>query len=210
MARGAPVTRRVVIIDDDPGVLESLEAVFTSAGYAVRAFASADAFLDVIDTVTPACIVTDLRMSGMDGLDLVRTLQDRPQKSWPVIVLSGHADVTDAVAAMRAGAVDFLTKPVAPRKLLGIVDAFSAAWVTSAPQVDLAERYATLSPREREVVELIALGATSKTAALALGLSPRTVDIFRGRILRKMGVENVTALAAALTGLVGTTVRQPD
>ncbi|QTC92216.1 response regulator transcription factor [Brevundimonas goettingensis] len=201
------MTRSVVIIDDDADVLESLEAVFASAGYAVRAFASADAFLAVIETVAPACIVTDLRMPGMDGLDLVRTLQGCPQKSWPIIVLSGHADVADAVAAMRAGAVDFLTKPAPPRKLLEIVDALSVDLVTRSSRTDLAERYATLSPREREVVELIALGATSKTAALALGLSPRTVDIFRGRILRKMGVENVTALAAALTGLVGMTAR---
>lgn len=204
------MNHRVVIIDDDVGVLDSLDAVFTSAGYAVQAFASAEAFLEVIDTLAPACIITDLRMPGLDGLDLIKAL-DRLERSWPVIVLSGHADVTDAVAAMRAGAVDFLTKPAAPRKLLEIVDAFSAALVTGSPGVDLAARYATLSPREREVSQLVALGATSKTAALALGLSPRTVDIFRGRILRKMGLENVTALAAALTGLVGTPVRgQPD
>ena len=190
--------RRIVLVDDDAAVLESLDAVFTSAGYEVHSFASATAFLERIESLQPACIVTDLRMPGIDGLSLVSLLQGRREAFWPVVVISGHADVPDAVAAMRAGAVDFLTKPFAPRQLLEIVED-CVTGLTPDGAASLAERYAALSPREREVVEILSRGDTSKTAALQLGISARTVEILRGRILRKTGANTFTALAKALS-----------
>lgn len=194
------VIRRIVLVDDDAAVLESLDAVFTSAGYEVHSFTSATAFLERIESLQPACIVTDLRMPDIDGLSLVSLLQGRREAFWPVVFISGHADVPDAVAAIRAGAVDFLTKPFAPRQLLEIVED-CVTGLRPDGAASLAERYAALSPREREVVESLLRGETSNTAALQLGISPRTVDILRGRLLRKTGANNVTALAKALSGL---------
>jgi two-component system response regulator FixJ len=194
------VIRRVVVIDDDAAVLESLDALFTTAGYEVYAFGSANAFLARLDILPPACIVTDLRMPDMDGLTLVNRLKRELHLAWPVVVISGHADVAQAVSAMQAGAVDFLVKPFPPQRLLAIVNAclltFAAGSVDPTSAMD--HRYSTLSARERQVVELLISGGSSKTAALALGISPRTVDVFRGKILRKMDVTNIAALSTAI------------
>lgn len=195
--------RRVVLIDDDPAVLESLEAVFSSADYEVAAFGSAPEFLEALPDLAPACIVTDLRMPGMDGLALVETLKSEMGCSWPIVVISGHADVPDAVAAMRAGASEFLTKPFPPRRLLVVVHTLlneQASEETSA-RSELDQRYGALSPRERQVVDLLTSGGSSKTAGLALGISPRTVDVFRARIMRKMAVANIAALATAVANV---------
>jgi two-component system, LuxR family, response regulator FixJ len=197
------VIRRVVLIDDDAAVLESLEAVFMSADYEVQAFGLATEFLAQLETLAPACIVTDLRMPEMDGLTLVNRLKDDIGLSWPIVVISGHADVAEAVAAMRAGAVDFLTKPFAPQKLVGIVkaclDEYSRLMGPGGSEVDHA--YSTLSVRERQIVELLIAGDSSKTAALSLGISPRTVDVFRGKIMRKMDVSNIAALSTAVAAV---------
>lgn len=115
--------RNVVLIDDDAAVLESLEAVFTSAGFQVRAFALAADFLAELYGLSPSCIVTDLRMPEIDGLRLLDLLKGELGVNWPVIVISGHADAPEALAARRAGAIDFLIKPFAPQRLLAIVDA---------------------------------------------------------------------------------------
>ncbi len=114
--------RTVVLIDDDEGVLQSLEAVFETAGYAVHAFPSAEAFLAVIDTIEPCCVVTDLRMPTIDGLMLVRRLAETATRPWPTIVISGHADQSEAAEILNAGAFDFLVKPFAPRHLLAAVE----------------------------------------------------------------------------------------
>lgn len=197
------MNRRVVLIDDDAAVLESLEAVFTSADYEVHAFALATDFLDALDQLSPACIVTDLSMPEMDGLTLVSHLKGELGLTWPVVIISGHADVGEAVAAMRAGAVDFLTKPFAPQKLLSIVMACLAEHQLAAVNADREadRRYSSLSGRERQIVELLTAGDSSKTVGLALGISPRTVDVFRGRIMRKMAVTNIAALSTAVAAV---------
>jgi len=206
------VIRRVVLIDDDAAVLESLEAVFSSADYEVEAFESATAFLRALPGMSPACIITDLRMPEMDGLTLVTKLTGEMGVSWPIVVISGHADVPDAVSAMQAGAIDFLIKPFAPQKLLAVVQAslFNHPGFSTSPETDADQRYATLTERERQVVELLTSGGSSKTAGLALGISPRTVDVFRGRIMRKMGVANIAALATAIAAVSQIVRRAPE
>lgn len=197
------MTRRVVLIDDDAAVLDSLDAVFSAADFEVAAFESATAFLKAISGLAPACIVTDLRMPEMDGLALVNKLKGEMGLAWPVIVISGHADVAEAVAAMRAGAVDFLIKPFPPQKLLAVVNTSLEKHLADPPPptIDVDHRYASLSQRERQVVEILIAGGSSKTAGLALGISPRTVDVFRGRIMRKMGVTNIASLATAVASV---------
>ena len=195
--------RRVVLIDDDAAVLESLEAVFSSADYEVAAFSGATDFLAALPGLAPACIVTDLRMPEMDGLALVAKLKGEMGCDWPVVVICGHAEVPDAVAAMRAGAVDFLVKPFRPRRLLAVVQSclVEQGGQEPPPDPELDRRYASLSQREHQVVDLLTAGGSSKTAGLALGISPRTVDVFRGRILRKMAVANIAALATAVAAV---------
>tara|TARA_R110002167_G_scaffold7394_8_gene35045 strand:+ start:4062 stop:4688 length:627 start_codon:yes stop_codon:yes gene_type:complete len=197
------VIRRVVLIDDDAAVLESLEAVFVSADYEVQAFGLATDFLAELDRLSPACIVTDLRMPEMDGLTLVNRLKGDIGLSWPIVVISGHANVSEAVEAMRAGAVDFLTKPFAPQRLLAIVQASLTDLLDSANTADshVDQCYDSLSVRERQIAELLTSGESSKSAALALGISPRTVDVFRGKIMRKMEVTNIAALSTAVAAV---------
>lgn len=190
---------QVIVIDDDSAVLESIDAMLSSADFNVRTFASATIFFANLETLPFACIVTDVRMPEMSGLALVERLGKSGRGDWPVIVISGHADVPMAVAAMRAGASNFLEKPFGSGALShAIVDAFAAARPVDASAPGVAEmraRYQTLSPREREVLSHLVNGASSKVTALVLGISPRTVDVFRGNILRKMQASNIAALA---------------
>lgn len=193
----------VVLIDDDHSVLLSLEAIFETAGYAVLAFTSAEAFLAMKDAIPVCCVVTDLRMPAMDGLALVRQLS-RSTPSWPTIVISGHASVSDAVGVMHAGALDFLVKPFRPQTLVAAVETASVRPVAlTGPSPEQVEaRLKTLTPREREVLDLLVAGASSRACGAAMGISPRTVDVFRGRILRKMGSSNIAALSTAVSTLL--------
>lgn len=119
------MTRAVVLIDDDNSVLASLEALFDTAGYAVHAFTSAEAFLATKETLPVCCVVTDLRMPTMDGLTLVRELSTSTP-AWPAVVISGHGDVSDAIEILDAGALDFLVKPFHPQRLIEAVESASA------------------------------------------------------------------------------------
>lgn len=194
MSRG-----RVFVIDDDAAVLASLEAVLDVAGFEVAIFRSSRAFLDALDKVGFGCVVTDVRMPEISGLDLVERLTANGRRSWPVVVISGHADVPMAVAAMKAGACNFLEKPISPPALVEAIDlAFAGRAAISGPvaeDADAVARLGLLSRREREVLSHLVNGASSKVAALVLGISPRTVDVFRGNILRKTQAPNVAALA---------------
>ncbi|HWQ86598.1 response regulator transcription factor [Brevundimonas sp.] len=194
MSRG-----RVFVIDDDTAVLASLEAVLDVAGFDVTIFRSSRAFLGALDEVGFGCVVTDVRMPDLSGLALVERLTASGRRHWPVIVISGHADVPMAVAAMKAGACTVLEKPISPPALVEMIDAaFAARSSVSGPateDADAAARLGSLSRREREVLSHLVNGASSKVAALVLGISPRTVDVFRGNILRKTRAPNVAALA---------------
>lgn len=190
---------QVIIIDDDAAVLESIDAMLTVADFEVTSFSSPTLFFAALDTLPFACIVTDVRMPEMSGLALVERLGNSGRRDWPLIVISGHADVPMAVSAMKAGASNFLEKPFASGALAqAILDAFAGCKQvdTAAPGFDEARsRFKTLSPREKEVLSHLVNGASSKVTALVLGISPRTVDVFRGNILKKMQSPNIAALA---------------
>lgn len=189
----------VIVIDDDAAVLDSIEAMLTVAEFEVTLFAAPTLFFAALDTLDFGCVVTDVRMPEMSGLALVERLGQSGRQDWPLIVMSGHGDIPMAVQAMKAGASNFLEKPFASGALVqAISDAFSASKPVDPTSPDFDEarrRYQTLSPREREVLSHLVNGASSKVTALVLGISPRTVDVFRGNILRKMQAPNVAAIA---------------
>jgi two-component system response regulator FixJ len=176
-----------------------MQAVLDVAGFEVAIFRSPRAFLDGLDDMDIGCVVTDVRMPEISGLELVERLMASGRRSWPVVMISGHADVPMAVAAMKAGACNFLEKPISPPALVEAIELASAgrAAVSGpvAEDADAAARLGLLSRREREVLSHLVNGASSKVAALVLGISPRTVDVFRGNILRKTQAPNVAALA---------------
>lgn len=190
--------KHVVIVDDDVGVLDSLAMMISVQGFEVECFASPIDMLAAVPNLPDSCIVTDIRMPGIDGLELISRLKETRAAAWPVIVISGHADVPIAVSAMQLGAVTVLEKPFAPDQLLVALKEALAMAGQGAVSPELAEaraRYQTLSRREREVLGHLVQGSSSKVTALALQISPRTVDVFRANILRKMAAPNIAALA---------------
>jgi two-component system, LuxR family, response regulator FixJ len=193
----------VIVVDDDQGVLDSLVSMLTIGGHRVTGFSSAMAFLGEARTLSASCLITDIRLPGIDGLTLMKRLAEVGHEHLPVIVVSGHADVPIAVSAMQLGAMTVLEKPFPPARLLEVVQAahsISEAEQTEAsPEVDATLRcYATLTARQREIMLHLVQGSSSKVAAKSLGLSPRTVDVFRAKILHKMNASNVAALATRL------------
>ncbi|MGD9964957.1 MAG: response regulator FixJ [Hyphomonadaceae bacterium] len=186
------------VIDDDPAIRDSLSFLLSSAGLASKVHDSADAFLERAGELEQgSCIVTDIRMPGMTGLELVLELKRRGLFQ-PVIVLTGHGDVALAVEAMKAGVIDFIEKPFDDDVLLKAVDtALSREGSLIARQTERAEidaRAAHLSQREREVFAAIVAGESNKSAAQKLGISPRTVEIYRAHVMDKMGANTLSDL----------------
>ncbi len=187
----------VFVVDDDDGVRTSLGILLDSAGYRAVPFASATDFLSQYDPARPGCLLLDMRMPGMTGMELIQELARRGGFV-PVIFITGHGDVPMAVEAMKAGAFDFLQKPFSPRDLLERIERALAA-DTEARQVlsrteELRQRYTTLTPREKEVMALIVAGHANKVIAMDLGLSERTVEIHRARVMEKMATRSVAHL----------------
>lgn len=208
----------VFVIDDQNVIRKSLSFLMSGAGFAVEAYSSAQAFLAAYDPERPGCIVLDLNMPGMSGMALLEYLGQRGDGR-PVIVLTGHGDVPTAVHAMKAGAVDFVLKPYLPGDLIERVrqavglDAQWRQWRSDAAKV--AERLRTLSPREREVFDQVVNGRSTKEIAASLGLSPKTVEIHRHGLLKKMKARSaveLTKMAAAVPKAPASTVRSngPD
>ena len=197
----------VHIVDDDDEMRHALTRLLRVEGYEVRGHASAGDFLLAVPTAAgPGCLLLDLQMPGPSGLELQEALRRRPLRL-PVVFLSGHGDVASGVQAMKAGAVDFLEKPVAPAALLAAVAAAveaSRAALEHSVEVGVAQaRYAVLTPREREVFEQVVAGWLNKQIAGALGISERTVKMHRGQVMAKMRVASVADLvrtAALLRG----------
>lgn len=176
------------IIDDDEAVRDSLQWVFETAEMAVRTHDSATAFLGALESEAAGCIVTDVRMPEMSGLDLLCELQQRGIRA-PVIVITGHGDVPLAVEAMKAGAQDFLEKPFEEARLLAAVGRAlerGADPPLSKDQADARARVARLSPRERQVLKGLVVGQPNKTIAWELGISARTVEVYRAKLMEKM------------------------
>ena len=191
--------RLVYVVDDDEAVRDSLSVLLETWRYTVATFASARDFLAVAPTLRPGVLVADIRMPEMDGLELQQRLIDHSLR-YPLIVITGHGDVPLAVRAMKAGAVDFIEKPFAPEVMLDSVGtAFDRLTRRETAAEDPAEataaaRVAELSPREREVLQGLLSGLPNKSIATDLGISPRTVEIHRARVMDKMGARSLSGL----------------
>jgi two-component system response regulator FixJ len=179
------------VLDDDPGVRRSLDRLLTAVGYRTRLYDSALALIEAAPGLS-GCILLDVRMPDMDGLSVHERLAGSP---CPVILMTGHADVGMAIQAMKAGAVDFLEKPFPEDKLLLAIE--TALFQTNVGHVeeiavDSARKMAGLSPREREVLEALVLGEPHKEIAHKLGISVRTVELHRARMLRRLGTRRLS------------------
>ena len=190
----------VYIVDDDPLSAELVGGLMARGGFSARQFASAEAFLAVASPDLRGCVIADIRMGGMSGLELQAELHKRSVRL-PVIVVSGYAEVESAVLAMKQHAFDFQQKPIQPERLL---DAVRRAMHLDAEQaVELKsdsicrERYLSLTPREVEVMALVVAGMANKRAAMHLGLSEKTIEVHRGNVMKKMQVDSVPELVRA-------------
>lgn len=187
----------VFVVDDEQAVRDSLALLVRSIGLAAETYGSAGEFLDAFDPERHGCLVTDIRMPGMSGLELQEKLA-ADGVHIPVIVLTGHGDVPAAVRALKGGAVDFVEKPFDPQALLDLIQQAIARddeiREQAAQEAELAERMARLTPREQEVMELVVGGKANKVIAVELAISERTVELHRGRIMKKMRVRSFAEL----------------
>lgn len=191
-------TKGVVhIIDDDEAVLESLAFLLDTAGMAVRTYDSPLLFLKGLAQTESGCVVTDIRMPEMSGIELLRRLAEAGEP-FPVIVITGHGDVPLAVEAMKLGAVDFIEKPFDDEMMLSAVRAALArgadAGQMDAERASVAVRLSTLSAREREVLDGLVAGHPNKTIAFDLGISSRTVEVYRANLMSKMQASSLSDL----------------
>lgn len=185
------------VIDDDADVRQSLAFLLTTAGFTVRVHESGDAFLKVLAEVQEGCIVTDVRMPGVDGIELQRQLAAAGVRL-PVIVMTGHGDIALAVEAMKAGAVDFLEKPFDDEVLIAAIKAALARRAgdreRNARMTEVRDRLKLLSERERQVMDGLVAGKPNKIIAYDLGISARTVEIYRANVMAKMHANSLSAL----------------
>ena len=193
----ASTDRTVFVVDDDEAALDSLVLLLRSESLNPRAFSSAEAFLASLDPNARGCVISDVRMPGMDGVQLLKTLKAMGCML-PVIVITGHADVTVAVQAMKAGAADFIEKPFESELILRLVRACleenDEALDANAKIVRVRRRMESLTARERQVLELIITGSSNKQIAAALAISPRTVEIYRANVMSKMRADSLSEL----------------
>jgi two-component system response regulator FixJ len=189
--------KTVFVVDDDEGVRTSLSILLDSVGYVPVPFASASDFLTQYDANRPGCLVLDIRMPDMGGMELQQELASRGA-FLPVIFITGHGDVPMAVQAMKNGAFDFLQKPFGHQDLLDRIaralEADAEARQTLSQNEEIIRRHATLTPREKEVMEMIVGGQANKVIAMDLNLSERTVEIHRARVMDKMGTRSLAHL----------------
>jgi FixJ family two-component response regulator len=184
----------VYLVDDDPGVLKALSRLLSTRGYDVKAYTSPEVFLEEYDVTAPGCAVLDVAMPGLDGLELQRMLNALAGSHRPILFLTGRGDIPTSVQAMKAGALDFLTKPVKDNDLL---EAISRAEARDADSRELhselkliEERVETLTPREREVFLHVVTGRLNKQIASDLGIAEKTIKIHRKQVMDKLGVRN--------------------
>jgi two-component system, LuxR family, response regulator FixJ len=188
-----PELRSVYVIDDDEAVRESISLLLESRAVPVQTFASAPEFLAVAPSVPPGCVLTDLRMPGMDGLELLERLQERNLRL-PVIVMTGHGELPLAVRALKAGAIDFIEKPFPGVALFDAVESALQA-IDETRENDAAVRQiASLTPREREVMDGIVTGKPNKIIVYELSIAQRTVENHRAEVMEKMHARSLSAL----------------
>jgi FixJ family two-component response regulator len=187
----------VFVVDDDASVREALQRLIRSAGLRVEAFASAEEFLDRARPDAPSCLVLDVRLPDLSGIDLQRRMVEA-NNEMPIVFITGYGDIPTTVAAMRAGAVQFLTKPLVEGDVLeSIRDAIArdrAGRDHRAETANLRARYMSLTPREQEVMQWVVSGLLNKQIAGELGISEETVKVHRGQVMRKMAADSLAEL----------------
>lgn len=187
----------VHVVDDDESVRQSLAFLLSTAGMAVRLYESATAFLEALDSIQNGCLITDVRMPDMNGIELLHELKVR-SISLPAIVITGHGDIPLAVEAMKSGAVDFIEKPFDEEAILQAVRSAKerAEKRVGAKEADamLANKLASLSNRERQVLNGLVAGHPNKAIARDLGISPRTVEVYRANLMAKMQAKSLSEL----------------
>jgi len=192
----------VYVIDDDDGARDSLEFLLDCAGIRVRPFASADAFLAAWPPLAGACIVTDVRMPGRSGIELVEEMKRRGAEA-PVIVITGHADVPLAIQAMHAGVADFIEKPFDDELMLAAIRKALAQLAgeegSRTERRTILDRIAALSGREHEVMDGLVRGDANKAIAFDLGISARTVEVYRANVMMKMQARTLSELVRMVT-----------
>jgi two-component system response regulator FixJ len=199
-------TPMIYLVDDDEAVRDSLGMLFRSVGLEHEAYASALDFLQHYDSARNSCLVADIRMPGLSGLELQQRLNDQGEQI-PLIFITGHGDVQMAVTAMKSGASDFVQKPFRDQDLIDRINRALALDLerrkTRAGQDEIRARLALLTPREREVMERVARGQANKVIAMDLGVSQRTVELHRARVMKKLKMRSVAELVHALDRIGG-------
>jgi len=194
MADAGPI---VFVVDDDVSVRESLELLIHNEGWQAKMFASAQEFLDAARALVPSCLLLDISLPGLNGLDLQKHVA-RERPDMPIIFITGYGDIPKTVQAMKAGAVEFLTKPVNDEVLLTAIrqalERSCSALAHHAEVLELRDRYATLTHREREVMALVVSGLMNKQVGGELGISEITVKAHRGQVMQKMKANSVADL----------------
>jgi FixJ family two-component response regulator len=188
----------IVVVDDDEPVLRSLVRLLGVHGFRAKGYSSPQCLLDEIESVAPDCVIADLSMPGFSGLDLQRALEGL-SLHYPIVFITGYGDIRSSVRAMRAGAVDFLPKPIEQNEFLDAVRRALARGRAARKQAeelaDLRTRLCALTRRERDVFDLVVNGRLNKQIAAELGIAEKTVKVHRARVMRKMSVKSVAGLA---------------
>ena len=188
---------RVYVIDDDEAMRDSLNFLLESANFNVTLFETAQHFLDVLPGLEFGCVVSDVRMPGIDGIELLKRMK-AGHSAFPILIMTGHGDVPLAVEAMKLGAVDFLEKPFEDDRLIGMIEgAIRQAEPAARSEVvthEIAARVATLSPRERQVMDGLIAGLSNKLIARDYDISPRTIEVYRANVMTKMQANSLSEL----------------
>ena len=188
---------RVYVIDDDAAMRDSVDFLLGSADFHVTLFESAHHFLDTVSSLDFGCVVSDVRMPGIDGIELMKRMK-ASHSAFPIVIMTAHGDVALAVEAMKLGAIDFLEKPFEDDRLLGMIDAALKRTESSARSeavlLDIGSRIATLSPRERQVMDGLIAGLSNKLIAKEYDISPRTIEVYRANVMTKMQAGSLSEL----------------
>lgn len=187
----------VYVIDDDEAMRDSLHFLLDSSGYQVKPFDSATSFLEALPKLEFGCVVSDVRMPGIDGIELLKRMK-AANSMFPILIMTGHGDVPLAVEAMKLGAVDFLEKPFEDDRLTAMIETairqVEPAVKNEAVAHDIASRIATLSPRERQVMNGLIAGLSNKLIAREYDISPRTIEVYRANVMTKMQAGSLSEL----------------
>ena len=187
----------VYVIDDDEAMRDSLSFLLDSSGYSVTLFDDAQRFLDALPGLTFGCVLSDVRMPGIDGIELLKLMKTQ-HSPFPILIMTGHGDVPLAVEAMKLGAVDFLEKPFEDDRLITMIESAirqaEPAAKNEAMSQDIAGRVASLSPRERQVMEGLVAGLSNKLIAREYDISPRTIEVYRANVMTKMQAGSLSEL----------------